>query len=72
MDPKAGEKLPDQRVFRPASDNMNMLINRVLDYHYLQGDIPAASWTRYIEWVLNNDIAQIQQKTAQKLQGLRR
>lgn len=65
------ETLPKQRIFKPQSDTMNLMIQRCMEYHTLNRDIEPVndnpSWTRYIEYLINKDINEIQrgfQRTA--------
>ena len=50
---------PEARVFRPRSETENQLIDRLLKLHTIEGHIEKPSWTQYIAWVLNRDIAEV-------------
>lgn len=51
--------MPEARVFRPKSPNEDELIDKLLKIHHLKGDIPKPSWTSYVSWMMNRDMAEV-------------
>ena len=49
---------PEARVFRPRSETEDRLIDSLLKVHALSGDITKPSWTAYVSWLMNRDIAE--------------
>jgi len=51
--------MPEARVFRPRSETENQLIDKLLKLHTIEGHIEKPSWTQYIAWTLNRDLAEV-------------
>jgi hypothetical protein len=64
------KELPDQRVYRPQTPEQNLLINRLMEFHELQGDIPKSGWTNYIDWLINRDLAEVRSEFKHKFSRL--
>lgn len=63
------QNTPD-RIFRPKTDNMNLLIDQLIRYHILHGHIPKGSgWTAYVGWLINQDLAVVQAQANQRFKG---
>jgi len=50
---------PEARVFRPRSEAENDLIDKVMQIRSKQGAIQRPSWTLYISYLLNKDVAEV-------------
>ena len=50
--------MPEARVFRPRSETEDRLIDSLLKVHALEGNIAKPSWTAYVSWLMNKDIAE--------------
>jgi len=61
--------LPEARVFRPQGDKENELIERLMRVHAAQGEIQQASWTQYVAFLVNRDLAQVRYQYQQRLSG---
>jgi len=51
--------MPESRVFRPRSETEDKLIDSMLKVHFLAGHIAKPSWTSYVSWLMNRDLAQV-------------
>lgn len=58
---------PEQRVFRPRSAEENAIINELMRIHRIQGDIPSESWTKYLSFLINRDLAEVRSKYQSKM-----
>lgn len=58
---------PEARVFRPRSETEDQLIDRLLKLHVLEGHIEKPSWTQYIAWVLNRDLAEVRARHKERV-----
>lgn len=59
--------MPEARVFRPRSQTEDQLIDRLLTLHHLEGHIDRPSWTQYVSWLLNKDIADVRKNAKQRV-----
>ena len=50
---------PEARVFRPKSEQENNLIDSLMRTHKAEGHIERPSWTQYIAYLINQDVAGI-------------
>jgi hypothetical protein len=57
---------PQARVYRPTTEKMNEIIAALMEARAARGVIPKPSWTEYIDYLLNKDIAEIQASLPQK------
>jgi len=51
--------MPEARVFRPRSETEDRLIDGLLKVHHLEGHIEKPSWTQYVSYLMNKDIAEV-------------
>ena len=51
--------MPEARVFRPRSETEDKLIDGLLRVHALAGHIAKPSWTSYVSWLMNKDLAEV-------------
>ena len=51
--------MPEARVFRPRSETEDRVIDGLLKVHNLEGHIQKPSWTQYVSWLINRDIAEV-------------
>jgi len=63
---------PEARVFRPHSETEDQLIDRLLKVHTLAGHIPKPSWTSYVSWLMNRDLAEVRSTHKSRIGPLRR
>ena len=50
---------PEARVFRPKSEDENKLIDNLMQVHKAEGHIERPSWTQYVAWLINRDVAEV-------------
>ena len=50
---------PESRVFRPRSEKENELIDSLMQVHKAEGHIERPSWTQYVSWLINRDVAEV-------------
>ncbi|GAJ11575.1 unnamed protein product [marine sediment metagenome] len=60
---------PEARVFRPKSDEENEIVDEVMKVHTLEGHIQRPSWTMYITYLLNRDIAEIRTRHKSRIRS---
>ena len=53
---------PEARVFRPRSEREDQLIGALMETHAAEKDIEKPSWTQYVSYLLNRDMAEIRAK----------
>jgi len=53
---------PEARVFRPRSEDENVLIDKLMEVHNLEGHIQKASWTMYVAWLINRDLTEVRSR----------
>ena len=53
---------PEARVFRPRSEEENEIIDELMKVHALEGHIQRPSWSMFVTWLLNRDIAETRAK----------
>lgn len=58
---------PESRVFRPRSETENQLIDKLLKLHTIEGHIERPSWTQYVAWILNRDLAEVRTRHRQRV-----
>ena len=51
--------MPEARVFRPRSEKENELIDSLMNVHKAEGHIGRPSWTQYVAWLINKDVAEV-------------
>ena len=51
--------MPESRVFRPKSEEENKLIDSLMQVHKVEGHIERPSWTQYVAWLINRDVAEV-------------
>ena len=51
--------MPEARVFRPRSEAEDKLIDGVLKVHHRSGHIQKPSWTQYVSYLMNKDLAEV-------------
>ena len=61
--------MPEARVFRPKSEGENELIDEVMKVHTLEGHIQRPSWSMYITYLLNRDIAEVRAKHKSRIKS---
>lgn len=59
--------MPEARVFRPRSETEDKLIDGLLKVHTLEGHIEKPSWTQYVSFLLNRDLAEVRSKHQQRV-----
>ena len=50
---------PEARVFRPRSEGENNLIDNLMKVRKAEGHIERPSWTQYVSWLINRDVAEV-------------
>ena len=50
---------PEARVFRPRSEKENELIDNLMKARTAEGHIERPSWTQYVAWLINRDVAEV-------------
>ena len=59
--------MPEARVFRPRSEPEDSLIDRLMKVHHLEGHIQKPSWTMYIAWLINRDLAEVRGRSKSRI-----
>jgi len=61
--------MPEARVFRPQSEKVDSLIEGLMKVHTLEGHIQRPSWTQYVGYLINKDLAEERLKHKQRVGG---
>ena len=61
--------MPEARVFRPKSEEENEIIDEIMKVHTLEGHIPKPSWSMYVTYLLNRDIAEVRAKHKSRIKS---
>jgi len=61
--------MPESRVFRPKSESEDKLIDKLMRVHHLEGHLERPSWTQYVAWLVNRDLAEIRSRIKSRPNG---
>ena len=61
--------MPESRVFRPRSETEDKLIDSMLKVHFLAGHITKPSWTSYVSWLMNKDLAEVRATRSSRIRS---
>ena len=54
--------MPEARVFRPRSEKEDNLITKLMELRTKEEIIPKPSWTMYVSYMLNKEIAEVRSR----------
>ena len=57
---------PEARVFRPRSETENNLIDKMMQIRSKQRAIQRPSWTQYVSYLINKDVAEVRSQHKQR------
>lgn len=60
---------PEARVYRPQSETLNQLIDKLMQVRTAEGHIQRPSWTLYISWLLNRELGEVRTRYKQRVGG---